>query len=318
MQPTFSATWRSRLAGLLGCLWVASACPVGCGPQDGVVGTIFPADAASSASVFETEFVDNSGQWAIDTGLPGASVTFGQADAAGRDGKVAELRFPGDASRTAGDSVGPDYVTQIATLDEFSFGTLRTRVSFGSCAASEEVIQSVLAYFSDGSDLNQNGITDDVEIDLQVACASPNYVYLTVYTDYQSTPTGDRFRKLSQVVDFSSGTEYTSLADDSDEFTTVGTSAALRRPTLVTPDTYYELGFEWHADSVRFFLFDGAEELTLFTLEDPSHIPTHSVSLMYNLWHPESHWFPASGSADFPANDLLMRVDWLRYESVPR
>jgi hypothetical protein len=318
MQPMFSVIWRSRFGRPKGWAWVVGACSLGCGHQEGVVGRVFPADAASSASVFETEFVDNPGQWSLDTSLPRASVTFGQADEAARDGNVAELRFPGDASRAAGDSVGPDYVTQMATLAEFSFGTLRTRVSFASCAAGEEVVQSVLGYFSDGSDSNQNGITDDVEIDLQVACGSPSYVYLTVYTDFASTPSGDRFRKLGHIVDFSSGAGYDSVADDSDEFVTASTSAVLRRPNLVTPGTYYELGFEWHAESVRFFLFDGADELTLWTLDDPAHIPTHSVSLMYNLWHPASHWFPSSGTADFPTNDLVMRVDWLRYESLTR
>jgi hypothetical protein len=319
MQPTFSATLRRRIGRFLGgCLGVGSALSVSCGRQDGVVGTMFPADAASSASVFETEFVGNSGEWGVDTMLPRASVSFGQADRAARDGKVAELRFPGDASRAAGDGVGPDYVTQMATLAEFSFGTLRTRVSFGSCAADEEVIQSVLGYFSDGSDLNHNGITDDVEIDLQIACSSPNTVYLTVYTDYQSTSNSTQFRKLAHIVDFSRGAEYASVADDSDEFVAAGTSAVLLRPNLVAPDTYYELGFEWHSDSVRFFLFDGADELTLWKLQDPAHIPAHSVSLMYNLWHPASHWFPASGTANFPANDLVMRVDWLRYESLSR
>ena len=32
---------------------------------------------------------------------------------------------------------------------------------------------------------------------------------------------------------------------------------------------------------------------------------------MFNLWHPEEHWFPRAGSADYPANDVVLTVDWV-------
>jgi hypothetical protein len=35
---------------------------------------------------------------------------------------------------------------------------------------------------------------------------------------------------------------------------------------------------------------------------------------MYNLWHPDTHWYPVEGSADFPTNDVVMHVDWLSFE----
>lgn len=291
-----------------------------CGHQEGVVGRMHPSDAGTglqpSAEVFETEFVDNAGVWSSDTALPNASTRFGQSDSAARDGKVVELTFPGDATLTASDNVGPAYVTQIETLDPFAFGTLRTRVKFGACAASEETIQSILGYFSDGTDADQDGLTDELEIDLQFACGTPGFLYLTVFTDYERTASAERFRKLSHVVDFTSGAEYDTLSDDSDEFVQSGVRAELVRPKLVSAGEYYELGFTWHSDSVRFFLVDGTEELTLWTLNDAAHVPQHPIHLMYNLWHPDSHWFPATGAADFPAKDVIMRVDWLRYEMV--
>jgi len=293
---------------------------VACGHQDGVVGVIHARDAGSDnppvATVFETEFVDNPGVWTIETALSNASARFGQADSAARDGRVVALTFPGDATRAASDSVGPAYVTQLETLDQFAFGTLRTRVKFGACAPNEETIQSILGYFSDGSDSDRDGLTDDLEIDIQLACGSPGFVYLTVFTDYDQTPAAERFRKLSHIVDFATGTEYDSLAYNSDEFVLTGVREALVRPGLVSANSYYELGFTWRSDSVRFFLLDGNDELTLWTLNDAAHVPQHPIHLMYNLWHPDSHWFPATGAADFPAHDVVMRVDWLRYEPL--
>ncbi|HMA94394.1 MAG TPA: hypothetical protein VKP30_17000 [Polyangiaceae bacterium] len=296
---------------------LGSGVGIGCGHQDGVVGAMHARDAGGDNqpgdTVFETDFVDNSGVWTVETALSNASARFGQTDSAARDGKVVSLTFPGDASKSAADAVGPAYVTQLETLGQFAFGTLRTRVKFGACGPNEETIQSILGYFSDGSDSDQDGLTDDIEIDLQIACSSPGFVYLTVFTDYDQTAGSERFRKLSHIVDFATGTEYDSLADNSDEFVPTGVRPSLVRPGLVNANSYYELGFTWQSDAVRFFLVDGAEELTLWNLNDAAHVPQHPIHLMYNLWHPDSHWFPVTGAADFPGNDVVMRVDWLRY-----
>jgi len=315
MPPTCNVSSRNSARSKLS-LALSLAVPAlcGCGAEEGVVGRQHTGDAAAAASVFESEFVTNGGLWSVETALPRASVNFGQSNGNARDGNVAELLFPGDATLTATDNVGPDYVTQIATLDRFGFGTLRTRVDFGGCSGTEEVVQAVLGYFSDGADHNGNGIADDIEIDLQITCSTPHFAYLSVFTDFQATPSGDQFRKLSHIVDFSTGTEYDTPSDSSDTFVVTGTNANLARPNLMTTGVFYEVGYEWHKGSVRFFLVDGSEELTLWTLADASHVPELPVYLMYNLWHPSSHWFPTTGNADFPANDVVMQVDWTRFE----
>jgi hypothetical protein len=287
-----------------------------CGAQEGLVGRQHTVDGSLPNGLFESEFANNDALWSVETALPRASVSFGMASSSARDGNLAELVFPGNASFASADGAGPDYVTQLSTRDRFGFGTLRTRVSFGGCSDTEEVVQAVLGYFSDGQDHDSNGITDDIEIDLQVTCGNPRFVYLSVYTDYQATPVGEHFRKLSHLVNLSTGTEYDTPADDSDTFEQSGTNANLTRPSLATTDTFYELGFEWHPSSIRFFLTDAGEELTLWTLDDPAHVPQEPVHLMYNLWHPDSHWFPDSSSADFPADDVVMRLDWVRFEPI--
>jgi len=313
MSPTCKDTQSSpqSLAALILSLAMAFC---SCGTQEGLVGRQLIGDAAIATSAFESEFATNGGLWAVTTALPRSSVRFGQSDPNARDGNVAELLFPGDSSLTATDNVGPDYVTQISTLDRFGFGTLRTRIDFGVCAGTEEVVQAVLGYFSDGLDYNGNGITDDIEIDLQVTCSTPHFAYLSVYTDYQASSSGAQFRKLSHVVDFSTGTEYDTPSDSSDTFVESGNNTTLMRPALFASNTFYELGYERHAGSIRFFLVDGSEELTLWTLDDAAHVPQLPVYLMFNLWHSSTHWFPTAGDADFPANDVVLKVDWIRFD----
>ena len=318
MLPTYGPTGNveprpGRILGLMSLIILVS-----CTAQDGVVGAMATDadagdDASESALVFETQFEVNAGVWEERVVLPGGSVEFGTASADAADGNVARLRFPGDAAAEANDHVGPGYVTQIRTIERFHFGTYRTRVKFGTCGPDEEVASALLGYFSDGSDQDGDGIADELEIDVQALCGTPELVFLTVYTDYEVDGTGtEQFRKLTRSIDFSTGDVYDTPSSQSDEFALTDTVAAFLRPDFPAADTFYEVGFEWRADAVRFFMVLDGAELSLWTLSDPTSIPQLPLHFMYNLWHPASHWHPASGNADFPAQDVALVADWLR------
>lgn len=132
MPPTCSATCRSDRQLTWPCAAVFAAIVlVGCGQQEGIVGRQLTPDATTNGEIFESEFKTSDGPWLTTTALPGASVTFGNADPSARDGYAAKLVFPGDAALTSTDNVGPDYMTQLQTTERFGFGTLHTRVEFG-------------------------------------------------------------------------------------------------------------------------------------------------------------------------------------------
>ena len=291
-----------------------------CSPQDGVVGAMAPdetdAGAGDAALNFETDFDANGAIWQERVVLPGGSVEFGAANASAADDNVAVLRFPGSAASEANDNVGPGYVTEIQTVQRFHFGTYRTRVQFGTCAPDEQVASAVLGYFSDGSDRDADGITDELEIDVQSLCGTPELLYLTVFTDYEVNTAGtERFEKLTRAIDFSTGDVYDTVSSQSEEFALTDTVAEFVRPGFPASDAFYEVGFDWHTDAIRFFIVLDGGELSLWTLNDPLRIPQQPVHFVYNLWHPESHWHPASGSADFPAQDVALVVDWLRIDA---
>jgi hypothetical protein len=297
-----------------GCCLLLASLLVACGHQDGIVGAQ-PLGAAGQTSLgFVDEFTPTSAIWEPQTTLPGASTSVGDANQAARDGYLAELHFPGHPEYGPKQQVGAQFVTQLATNERFHFGTYRTRLSFGSCDPGEETVMAFLGYFNDGTDHDGDGIVDDLEIDMQVACGTPSNLFLTVFTDDEEPPQGTRFRKLSHVVDFSSGDAFETQATDSEAYASVGNDPFLLAPELLAPDALYELGFEWHTDSIRFFLVLNGAERDLWTLTGAERVPQLPVQIMYNLWHPDTHWYPAEGSADFPANDVVMRVDWVSFE----
>lgn len=294
-----------RASFLLSALFLAA-----CGPQDGIVGSAGssaggPSDAGPAATPSYRSELDTSDGWRPRLTAKGSSAELG-VPALGATG--AELRFPADSKQT-----GASSVAEIESPRSFGFGTFRTRLAVGSCRKGEDVVNAAFGYLNDGTDANGNGLTDDEEINIQVLCGSPTQLYLTVFTDYEIDATGERFRKRSRVIDFATGDVFDTQSPETEDFVQSDSVPGWVRPELFAPGAYQIVGFEWHAASLSFFIeLDGARE-TLWTLDDSARIPQRPVTFLYNLWHPDVHWYPASGSAAAPAEDVVMHVDWFEY-----
>lgn len=291
--------WRAR-AGLL--LLVTA----GCGPRNAVVGA-FPG--------WSTQFVAEEGLWQQTAPLPGATIAFGAPNGAAGDNAVVELRLPGLSGAGPDTDPGPDVATQIATRRFLQFGTFRTRVSFASCAPTEEVASAVFAFFNDGSDVNGNGIVDNPEIDFQVLCGTPTFIVLTCWSDFEraTATTPERFIKQSHAVDMSTGDSYDTVSDSENAFAKTTTGSTLVDPGFPAANGFYEVGFDWQPSRVRFFIVNQGREMTLWTLGDSKVIPQVPLQFMLNLWHPTEHWIPARSPADYPATDAVLRADWAEY-----
>lgn len=302
--------WRAR-AGLL--LLVAAACT----PQNAVVGGIPSPDASTDGRVlgWSTQFAAEEGLWEQTAPLPGATIGFGVASGAASDNAVVELRLPGVPGAGPDTDPGPDVATQIATRRFLQFGMFRTRVSFASCAPTEEVASAVFAFFNDGSDADGNGIADNPEIDLQVLCGTPTFIVLTCWSDFErATATApERFIKRSHAVDTSTGDIYDTISDTGNAFAKTSTAIDLVYPGFPDPNGFYEVGFDWQPSSVRFFIVKDGREITLWTLGDSKLIPQVPLQVMLNLWHPTEHWIPARSPANYPGSDAVLSADWAQY-----
>ncbi len=316
---------RARIRPRWLCSCAAACLVVACGRQDGVIGfqpsavgtggndDAGAAGASAPAPTFHTDF-DAKGGWSTGNKLPGSTTEFGVTSSGADDPATATLTFPGHPEYASTQNAGADYVTEIASPQRFGFGTFRTRLAFGACQPSEDAVNAALGYFSDGSsDTNNNGITDDLEINFQVLCGAPQYVSLTVFTDYQLVGSAEQFRKLTRVIDFSNGDIYDTPAADQEGFVKSAPNPSFVQPGVFTPGMFYEVGFEWHAASLRFFMQIDGVDVTLWTLTDAANIPQQPVKFVYNLWHPAAHWYPAAGKAAFPAQPVVMHVDWFDY-----
>lgn len=230
------------------------------------------------------------------------------------DGWVADLVFPGDPALGPDDRVGPvRWPVELASAEPFGFGSYRARLELASCGESEELVSAFFAYANDGTDHDGNGIVDNAEIDFEVLCGEPHLLWMTVWTDYQRQNGQVRCRKQTRVVDMRDGS-----ARDSPPGSACASKleASGRLPGVSMPDfpgrRFHELGFDWYADRVSFFIVIEGRETTLWELTDPRHIPRRPARVRLQLWHPRSHWH-SGGDADYPARDGTLRVDWVRH-----
>jgi hypothetical protein len=298
------------------CLCAAVVLSAGCSAQDAVVGAMAPGGSTDAGNAgWSTQFVSNEGLWDEYSPLSGASVGFGRPSTAAADNATVELILPGRPGLGPSNNEGPDLSTEIATRQRLPFGMLRTSINFATCAPTEEVANAVFAYFNDGSDRNGNGITDDWEIDFQVLCGTPAFIFLTNWTDYAAATatTPERFIKVSRAIDMATGDIYETTSDSADGLVKTGNAPDLIYPGFPAAGAFYEIGFDWQLSSVRYFIVRDGVELNLWTMSDPKYVAPVPLNFMFNLWHPASHWMPSPSAANYPAADAIMRADWAEY-----
>lgn len=253
-----------------------------------------------------TEFTSDAG-WRTRTS--GGQVRFNVDQAGAGDRRVAELNFPGNPALGPADRVGPPFASEIYTTQQLHFGVYRTRVQLARCAPHEDVVNGIFVY-SSGGDANHNGMRDNNEIDIEILCGEPHWIWLSSWTDYDND---NSFRKRSRGIDMRTG-EYreSPTTNQYGMGPVLGVIPQARRPDFPRADTFYEMGWDWQPHSIRFFIVLDGEEVTLWDLRDRSVIPQHPAAMMFNVWHPRTHWW-SGGDADYPANNAVMRVDWFRY-----
>jgi hypothetical protein len=221
------------------------------------------------------------------------------------------LTFPGSTVFGANDHAGPGFATELdSKMSTFGFGQYRTRVQLARCAANEEVVNGIFTYFNDGKDHDNDGLVDNSEIDIEILCGTPTVLSLTIWSQYTND---NGFKKWTRAIDLATGAYSESTKANEYGVTLKGTDPSFKHPGVPVADAYYELGFEWKADLIRYFIVLDGREITLWRFTDKTLIPTLQTGFLFNVWHPNEHWFAPYGSAAYPAHDAVMRLDWARY-----
>ncbi len=280
--------------------------------SDSEDGTTAPTTPAASPT-FETDFQSNNNQWVSTLGHAGTT-SFGVSSAGAEDGIAATITVDGDPAGSGSHSSVPSVSNQLRRSEATGYGMYRARVKPASCTGNEDMVTGIFAYANDDvTDANGNGIIDNNEIDFEILCGEPQTLYITSWTDYTDD---EHLQKLSRMIDFKTGRVYQTEPGHEGEYglgdDPVDTMAAATRPDLSLTSDYHEMGFEWSASRLRFFLVVDGREITLWDLQDARYLPKPPVQFMLNVWYPGEHWYNGE-AADFPASDATLSADWFRY-----
>jgi hypothetical protein len=300
-------------------LLLTAALLFACGTRDARVGSVprtggMDGGADLGPPLLSSELASNDGLWQVWSRIPGAAVAFGSSSPLARDGRALLMSLPGAAVGDPATNAGTALATEIDSVQFLRYGTLRSRVQFPTCVANEEVAAAMFWFYNDGQDRDGNGIVDNPEIDLHVLCGTPSFLVLTVWSDYQEEKNGgETFLRATRAIDLASGDIYDGVSDHERAYVKTGSDPGLAHPGFAPGAGFQEIGIDWRADAVRFFVVLDGIEVTLWTLTDSRLIPQVPLGFCFNLWHPTTHWLPPAAPALYPAADAVMRIDWFGY-----
>jgi hypothetical protein len=182
-------------------------------------------------------------------------------------------------------------------------------VQLARCDGNEELVNGIFTYFNDSKDHDGDGLIDNSEIDIEILCSDPSIISLTIWSEYTSDSAGQN-QHVSRTIRTKTGD-----FEDTLNYETVlgtGNNPAFKQSGFPDPEAFYEMGFDWRADSLRYFMVLGGKEVTLWTFADAKYIPSLAAPFLFNVWHSDD-WWSSTATADYPMADAVMRVDWLRY-----
>ncbi len=224
------------------------------------------------------------------------------------DDKIALLTYLGKSTEA-----GPGYSTQLESFKpDYFYGTYQTRIKTATCASSEEgVVSAFFLYFNDGKDYNKNTWADNIEIDVEILCAEPQTIYMSIWTDYQDDT---HFIKNTRKVNLATGNYKQTMPGQEKQWGLNSSGSLPFALPAIKPNTQFvEIGFEWLENSVRFYLIDQGKEYQLWKYTNSDFIPHHPAYMMFNLWHNASHWhndLPAQS----PSKPVQMAIDYFAHE----
>jgi beta-glucanase (GH16 family) len=295
-----------------------TAAPTASASPSPTVSTTSPAPTASAGTLFTgTPALEN---WTLGSSSlyrkvthAGSTAVGGQSDSAATDGKALALTIP------AGTGSSPANAAEVDSKASYLYGSFSSRVRTADCAnqPATGAVTGIFTYGNDGRDHDGDGIIDNSEIDVEILCARPDILNLTIWTDYDEN--SDAQQRVSRVIDLKAGRILSTCYLTSFDGSCTELSGAENSPATVpavagfdSSTKYHDYRIDWTADRVNFSVADDTgQSVTLWDYQGPTtRIPHTSSAYLVNLWHTDD-WTPegSSSATRSPESALTAFVD---------
>lgn len=212
------------------------------------------------------------------------------------------------------------------------FGRYSARIKIPSVETQPNVggVVGFYTYYNDlynnelPKDENENGLSDNSEIDFEWLIANPQVIYLTAWTDHEEE--SGEFRNVSRIINLATGKIYTTnysellggsgtkLSGDENQPSNI---AAI--PDFDASKNFYTYGFDWKSDCIRWWIINpenSSDTITLWNYKGPKErITQKQAYLSFNIWH-TNDWSAQDKpkSTEAPTDTFWAEFDWIKYE----
>lgn len=274
-----------------------------------------------SFCLFEDNFVSfNSGDWSVEVGS--SVLTYGIAfDSNCLDNYCLELRMPSGYNLS-----GPAKGINILSRVRYGYGRYRVRMKSAYGGEDAGVVSAFFTYFNDYwsnstnfTDLNNNGISDNSEIDIELLSREPTVIYMTVWTDYDEVGGTVRFRKITRKINLATGDIYQTPYNKENTYELERLQERFQ-PTILDfnhTQNFYEYSFEWSSSSVKFYVTISGTEILLWDMDRKELVPKNEAYIMVNLWHNSTQWDNGQ-LALAPSVNCVMKVDKISFCEIDK
>lgn len=244
----------------------------------------------------------------------GSTATSGREDLAASDGRALALTIPAEAGAT------PANAAEVVSDLSYLYGSFTTRLRTADCSRQPTTgaVTGVFTYANDGTDRDGDGLPDNAEIDVEILCAQPWVVYLSIWTDYRDSDGAQR--RVTRAVDLRNGRILSTAFFTSFDSDGIALSGAENDPATIpaspgldTSTAYHVFRISWTADRVLFTVDEAGRSVPLWDYRGPwDRIPHRPSHFLVNLWH-TSDWSPidAPPAVAAPSAPLTTWVDWV-------
>lgn len=289
--------------------------------------------ASSYAVELSPAFTDNfetstSSQFYYGSGGKQADFTHQTGVASKIEPLTNVLALSMDTNDASGAWQGPNMTSNQLT----QYGRYSTRLKIPG-VGSQPLVGAVVGfytYYNDQwgtqleNDINNNGIMDNSEIDIEWLIADPEVLYLTAYTDFDGE-TGVA-RKVSRIINLAKGTIYSTKSATSLGGTGINLTGDENLPSTLEaiPDfdaskQFYTYGFDWTESHIKWWIIKPStgDTLVLWDYKGPTErITKKPASLMLNIWHTNSWGVITNYQAlEKPKSIFTVEMDWVKYQT---
>lgn len=233
-----------------------------------------------------------------------------------------------DTNDASGAWQGPNMTS--ANLTQYGRYSTRLKIPEVSNQPLIGAVVGFYTYYNDqwgtqlDDDINNNGIMDNSEIDIEWLIADPEVLYLSAYTDYDGN-TGEA-RKVSRIINLAKGTIYSTKSARSLGGIGISLTGNENMPSTLeaipgfdASKQFYTYGFDWTDSNIRWWIINpnDGDTLVLWDYQGPSErITKKPASLMLNFWH-TSDWGVITNyqATEKPKSIFTVEMDWVKYQT---